>query len=133
MKALRRKSDGAFMHPVITEKGIDLIECIQPENLYPPRKTVEQVLNGWNVKHEDYEDYELVDVEVIVKEPEKKRESQPLTGWICPRCGMGNSPFTKQCDCTPDMWPGYIQTTTTYNTDGDNIDQVDETPIPPRP
>lgn len=23
-------------------------------------------------------------------------------GWICPRCGRGNSPWTAQCPCAPE-------------------------------
>ncbi len=24
-----------------------------------------------------------------------------LTGWVCPRCGAGNSPLSMRCDCVP--------------------------------
>lgn len=24
-----------------------------------------------------------------------------MAGWICPRCGRGNSPFTHTCSCIP--------------------------------
>jgi hypothetical protein len=27
--------------------------------------------------------------------------SAGLTGWVCPVCGRGNSPFSGSCPCTP--------------------------------
>lgn len=38
-----------------------------------------------------------------------KSEWTPVVkyGWMCPRCGKVNSPFTKQCDCEPEKKSNY--------------------------
>ncbi len=30
------------------------------------------------------------------------RTGQPRLGWICPKCGRGNAPFSPTCPCTPE-------------------------------
>ena len=33
------------------------------------------------------------------KTKKEKENKQQLTGWVCPVCGRGNSPFTMTCLC----------------------------------
>ena len=34
-------------------------------------------------------------------DPQQPKPAFPLYGWICPRCGRGNSPSTQTCPCVP--------------------------------
>jgi len=40
----------------------------------------------------------------------KNKEPEPLIGWKCPVCGLGNAPFTDKCQhCKPEIhyeWAG---------------------------
>ena len=36
----------------------------------------------------------------------------PLEGWLCPKCGRGNSPFTRTCECGPSVRTWDSNTTT---------------------
>ena len=58
-------------------------------------------------KSDFYHDTKTVDWEDFKREMEKKfpkqkpfpYKSNTITGWICPRCGAGLSPFTPRCGC----------------------------------
>lgn len=34
-------------------------------------------------------------------EPQNNNLGGYMSGWTCPRCGRGNSPFTATCPCIP--------------------------------
>ena len=44
---------------------------------------------------------EVDTVEEKTPVPNPKPKQGGLTGWICPRCGAGLSPFTSVCPCHP--------------------------------
>lgn len=47
---------------------------------------------------------ELENMRQRLKESEAEKEapiSSGTLGWICPRCGRGNAPFSSSCPCVP--------------------------------
>ena len=60
-----------------------------------------------------------------MKKKNKKTKCSELTGWRCPVCGRGNSPFTSTCPCvgtpiTPKPWPEPYPDPVPYEPEPDN-------------
>jgi len=56
----------------------------------------------------DYiKDEETLDNKIIEPEKVKLVTDYGLTGWVCPVCGAGNSPFSQRCMCVPIEYKPY--------------------------
>lgn len=38
-------------------------------------------------------------------------QSQPNTGWLCPRCNKAHAPWVPSCDCPPQLAAPWVTTT----------------------
>jgi hypothetical protein len=68
-----------------------------------------------------------LEAEADAYELDARRQSQAATGWRCPVCGGGMSPYATRCPCTPEQPIVNVGTSTgviKYNANDDTFEST---------
>ena len=57
--------------------------------------------NGCGVCDKCKEEIDYLIDKVSKADDQKEPVNTGIPGWLCPRCGSGNAPFTARCCCVP--------------------------------